>query len=83
MYDYDANTILIHPLKIRQASKITPTRSTFHHLWHRDISKHFVFDNEFSNTLKKTFLKKKVTSRSAPPHTHLPNVSEHTIQING
>ena len=54
MYDYDANAILAHVLKSKQAHEIKQAwlASTKRLTKHGHILKHFILDNECSNGLK-------------------------------
>ena len=82
MYDYDANAILVHPWKSRQAAEITAAWTTLHkRLTKRGhIVSHFVLDNEISTHLKKAFAKNNITYQAVPPNTHRANAAERAIQ---
>ena len=71
MYDYDANAILVHPLKTRQAAEITAAWTQLHARLtkHGHIVTHFVLDNEMSSNIKQAFLKKIISCIKLFPHT--------------
>ena len=60
MYDYNANAILVQPLKTRQASEITAAWTNLHTRLtkHGHVVKHFILDNEISSNIKKAFIKR-------------------------
>ena len=82
MYDYDSNGILVHPLKNRQAAEITTAWVHIHQRFtkHGHTIKHFILDNEMSDTIKKAFTKNGVTYQAVPPHMHRANAAERFIQ---
>ena len=82
MYDYEANAILVHPLKSRQAAEITAAWTALHQQLtkHRHIVSHFVVDNEISAYIIKAFAKNNITYKVVPPHTHRANAAERAIQ---
>ena len=53
MYDYDANAILVYPLKTRQAAEITAAWTHLHARLtkHGHIVTHFILDNEISSNI--------------------------------
>jgi len=72
MYDYDANAILVHPLKSRQGGEI---KKAWEHLTsrltkHGHVIKHFILDNECSNKLKKSIRLKNMQFQLVPPNNH-------------
>ena len=82
MYNYDANAILVHPLKARQVAEITAVWTNLHNCLtkHGHVVTHFILDNEISGTINKTFIKNDITFQAVPPHTHQSNSAERAIQ---
>ena len=82
MYDYNANAILVHPLKTRQAAEITAAWTQLHAQLtkHGRIVTHFILENEILTNIKKAFLKNNITFQAVPPHTHRANAAEYAIQ---
>ena len=82
MYDYDANAILVHPLRTRQADEITVAWTHLHDrlMKHSHMVTHFILDNKISTNIKKAYLKINITFQAVPLHTHRANAAEHAIQ---
>ena len=82
MYDYDANAILVHPLKTRQAAEITSAWTKLHACLtkHGHVVTHFILDNEILSNLKHAFAKNNITFQAVPLHTHRANAAERAIQ---
>ena len=82
MYDHDSNSILVHPLKTRQASEISKAWTALH----AKLSKHghqiknFILDNEFSHELKLALQKNKIEYQKVPPNVHRRNAAERAIR---
>ena len=82
MYNYDANAILVAPLKSRQDHEIKTvweqllTRLTKH----GHVTKHFVINNECSWDLRKTTKNKNMDFQLVPQHNHRVNAAERSIR---
>ena len=82
LYNFDSNTILVEPLKSRQAAVI---KQAWENIYWR-LAKHgykltnFILDNEFSFELKKSFDKYNINYQFVPPHVHRANATEHAIR---
>ena len=82
MYDYDANAIVSHPIKTRQASEITEAWE----ICHRKLCKNgntikaHIMDNEDSEDIKTTMAEYNIAYQLAPPHQHRRNAAERAIR---
>ena len=82
MYDYDANAILVAPLKTRQGHEIkTVWEKLIARLTkHGHVTKHFVMDNECSWDLRKAIKNNNMDFQLVPPHNHRVNAAERAIR---
>ena len=82
MYDHDANSILVQPLKNRNAATIVQAWKTlFNRLTkHGHETKIFILDNEFSTELKNTLKSRNLKFQLVPPNVHRRNAAERAIQ---
>ena len=82
VYHYDANAILVHTLKSRQAGEITKAYMAIYQ--RLSISGNapttFVLDNESSNMLLDAFAKNNIKFQQVPPHQKRRNAAERAIQ---
>ena len=81
-YNYNANDILVGPIKNRQTKTIAngweKINQQFATLGFQPHT--YILDNEVSNTPKKALNKYTVNYQLVPPHSHLANKSEHAIK---
>ena len=81
-YDYDVNSILVHPLKNREVSALTEAWNILHKrlksLGH--VVKHYILDNEFSGGLCQAILDADLTFELVPPHQHRRNAAERAVR---
>ena len=82
LYHYDGNTILLHPLRNREADTIcTAWEETQRRIKATCTSpKHYIMDNETSNMITDTMEEHKVTFQLVPPHQHRRNAAERAIR---
>jgi hypothetical protein len=82
MYSYDANAIMVEPIKSRQARTITEA-------WikcYKQLNKTgyapqlHILDNEFSSVLEDAFTKYNVKYQTVAPYKHRVNAAERAIQ---
>ena len=83
MYDYDANTIDVEPVKSRVAADL---KNAFVKLTNKLIARGckpstFILDNEISNELKAAIKKYNIAYQLAPPAQHRRNAAERAIRI--
>ena len=81
-YHYDANVILVEPLKNPQAKTIVDAWTIINERFKKSgLEPHtYIVDNECSNDLKKAFAKNKITFQRDRPHLHRANAAERAIQ---
>ena len=81
-YHYDANVILIQPIKNRQAASLTNAWKIINdRLVTAGVApKSYIMDNECSNDLKMALTKADLTYQLVPPHIHRANKAERAIQ---
>ena len=82
MYDHDANSILVQPLKKRNASTIVQAWKTLFN-WltkHGHETKLFILDNEFSTELNNTLKSNNLMFQLVSPNVHQRNAAERAIQ---
>ena len=81
-YDYDSNYIKVTPTKSRQAKELTAAWEEHHNTFTKAgvAPKHYIFDNEFSNDLKKALGKYELTYEKVQPHIHRRNAAERAIR---
>lgn len=80
-YDYNANTILTHPIKNREASTLVEAWTALHvrlTSTGHPVS-HYILDNEFSGDLRDAIKNANLTFELAPPHQHRRNAAERAI----
>ena len=82
LYNYDSNTILVHPLKNRSGPEIVRGHQ---HLFQRlrkagSIPKLHCLDNEASNDLKNYLRDQGIDFQLAPPNIHRQNAAERAIR---
>ena len=82
MYDYDISSILVKPLKNRQAAEITNAWKTIHSRLkrHGNDPQLYVFDNKVSFEFKSALRKRKVNFQLVPPHVHRGNAAKRAIR---
>ena len=80
-YDYDVNSILVHPLKNREVSALTEAWNILHKRLKSSghMVKHYILDNEFSGGLRQTILDADLTFELVPPHQHRRNAAERAV----
>ena len=78
MYDYDSNTILVEPIRNRQAATIRYAFLNIHKVLKNRGSdpKVYIMDNKFSSDLKEAMKKYEIDFQLAPPHMHRQNTAE-------
>ena len=81
-YHYDANVILLQPIKNRQATTLTTAWEIIHdRLVTAGVApKSYIMDNECSADLKTALAKADVKYQLVPPHIHRANKAERAIQ---
>ena len=81
-YHYDANVILLQPIKNRQATTLTTAWKIIHdRLVTAGVApKSYIMDNECSADLKIALAKADVKYQLVPPHIHRANKAERAIQ---
>ena len=82
LYDYDSNSILVEPIKNRQAASITNAWKRTHDRLtkHGHATKNFIMDNECSTEFKKSLIKHNIKFQLVPPNEHRANAAERAIQ---
>ena len=82
-YNYQANAILVEPIKNKQAKTMTDAwrkmMKQFEHVGVKPTC--CVIDNEKSEELIDAFSKYKIGYKLVAPHTHRANKAERTIQV--
>jgi len=81
-YAYDANAILVRPLKSRKGKELVDKLSEIHeYLEERGYKpNHQILDNETSQEMKAYLKGKEVTFQFVPPHNHRKNAAERAIR---
>ena len=81
-YHYDANIILIQPIKNRQAAILTAAWKIINdRLVKVGVApKSYIMDNECSDDLKAGLNKTELTYQLVPPHIHRENKADRTTQ---
>ncbi len=81
-YDHDANAILSHTLKSHHVHEIVQAWTTMYaQLTKRGHAlSNFILNNECSNRLRKSMLKKDITFQLIPPDAHRRNAVELAIR---
>ena len=82
VYSYDANGILVEPLKNRNAETIVQGWTNIHERLRRPSAgpNLYIMDNECSNELKAAFGEVKVDYQLVPPASHRANAAERAIR---
>ena len=81
-YHYDANVILVQPIKNRQAATLTSAWKIINdRLTKAGVAPNsYIMDNECSDDLKTALSKAGLTYQLVPPHIHRANKAERAIQ---
>lgn len=82
LYHYNANGILVHPLKNRSGPEIAQAWSQCTAIFNNTALKPdiHIMDNECSNDIKQAFKQHNITYQLVPPHMHRRNAAERAIR---
>ena len=81
-YNYDANSILGHPLKDRTANSMRTAWQYLHNIYEfvACAPNIYLLDNEFSSELEIALKKAKTDYQLVTPYSHRNNLAERAIQ---